>query len=76
MDCLASFPSQTYAIKAQRTLEAASVPCRVIKLDGEKSKKGCAYGVLLPCSMLERSKEILEGARIRVRRFYRGDTEI
>ena len=76
MDCIASFSSQTYAIKAQRALAASDIPSRVIKLDGEKSKKGCAYGVLLPCSLLENSKNILERSRIRVRRFYRGDTEL
>ncbi len=76
MDCIASFSSQTYAIKAQRTLAASDIPCRVIKLDGEKSKKGCAYGVLIPCGLLENSKKILEKSRIRVRRFYKGDTEL
>ncbi len=76
MDCIASFSSQTYAIKAQKALATSAIPCRVIKLDGEKSKRGCAYGVEIPCSLLENSKIILEKSRIRVRRFYRGDTEL
>ena len=76
MDCIASFSSQTYAIKAQRTLASNAIPCRVVKLDGEKSKKGCAYGVEIPCSLLENTKTIFEKSRIRARRFYRGDTEL
>ncbi len=76
MDCIASFSSQTYAIKAQRVLASSAIPCRVIKLDGEKSKRGCSYGVEIPCSLLENSKIILESSRIRVRKFYRGDTEL
>lgn len=76
MDCIASFASQTYAIKAQKALAAAAIPSRVVKLDGEKSKKGCSYGVEIPCSLLDNSKNILNKARVKVRRFYRGDTEI
>ncbi len=76
MDCYATFASQTYAIKAQKALKDASIPSRVIKLDGEKSKKGCAYGVELPCSLLESAKNILRYERIKSRRFYMGDTEI
>ena len=76
LDCIASFASQTYAIKAQKALASASIPCRVVKLDGKKSKKGCAYGVEIPCSLIDNSKSILNKAKIKVRRFYRGDTEI
>lgn len=76
MDCIASFASQTYAIKAQKALNGASIPSRVIKLDGEKSRHGCAYGVTIPCSLLENAKDILNRSRVKVRKFYRGDTEI
>ncbi len=76
MDCYASFASQTYALKAQKALRDASVYSRVIKLDGERSQKGCSYGVEIPCSMLESSKDILREARVKARRFYRGDREI
>lgn len=76
MDCIASFASQTYAIKAQKALTAASIPSKVIRLDGEKSKLGCAYGITIPCGLLESSKELLSKSRIRVRKFYRGDSEI
>lgn len=76
MDCIASFASQTYAIKAQKALSRAAIWGRVIKLDGEKSKRGCAYGVEIPCSLLESAKKELERSRIRVRRYYKGDTEI
>ncbi len=76
MDCIATFASQTYAIKAQKVLAASAIPCRVIKLDGEKSKKGCAYGVEIPCSLLDNSKNILSRARINIKRFYRGNEEI
>ena len=76
MDCIASFASQTYAIKAQKALSNAAILSRVIKLDGEKSKRGCAYGVEIPCSLLESAKKTLERSGIRVRRYYKGDTEI
>lgn len=76
MDCIASFASQTYAIKAQKVLKAAAIPAGVIKLDGEKSKKGCAYGVEIPCSLLENAKTVLRNEKIRAKRFYKGDMEI
>lgn len=74
--CTASMSSETYALKAQRALSEASIPSRVVRLDGAKSRQGCAYGIEFSCGQLNNVKKILQGARIRAKHLYRGDTEI
>lgn len=37
--------SITYAIKGQKALSINSIRSRVIKLDANQTKKGCAYGI-------------------------------
>ena len=74
--CTASMSSQTYALKAQRALSEMSIPCRVVRLDGAKSKHGCAYGIEFSCGQLENVKRVLQSARIKPRHLYRGDVEI
>lgn len=39
--------SETYAMKAKRTLSAYAIPSEVIKLDPESAKRGCAFGIEL-----------------------------
>ena len=74
--CTASMTSQTYAIKAQRLLAQDSIPCRVVRLDGERSRSGCSYGIEFSCQQLGNVKNILSKNRVRAKHFYRGEEEI
>lgn len=74
--CTASMSSMTYALKAQRALLNASIPCRVIALDKDKAKKGCAYGIEFSCHQLENVKRVFKSNRILSRHYYNGASEI
>ena len=74
--CTASMSSQTYALKAQRLLAKESILCHVVKLDGERSRSGCSYGIEFPCPQLGNVQNILSKNRIRSKHFYRGASEI
>lgn len=74
--CTASMSSMTYALKAQRALSAAAIPCRIVSLDSSKAKRGCAYGIEFSCAQLENVKTVFKNGRITARHYYNGDTEI
>ena len=74
--CSASMTSQTYAIKAQRLLAKESIPCKIVRFDGERSRSGCSYGIEFPCEHTGNVKNILSKNRIRATHFYRGEKEI
>lgn len=74
--CTASLTSQTLAQKAQRFLYAHGIDARIVKLDANKSMKGCAYGVEFPCAYLDDAKRLLHYGGIEPKHFYSGDTEV
>lgn len=76
MFCTASMTSQTFALKAQKALADSVIPSRVVKLDGEKSRRGCSYGIEFACHQLNNVKMILQKNRIKAKHFYSGDIEI
>ena len=75
-NCTASLGSQTRAIRAQHILTRASLPCSVVSTTALEGRRGCAYGVEFPCSMLSEVKEIFKQNKISVRNFYSGDTPL
>lgn len=56
--------SVTYAIKGQNILSLNSISSRVIKLDAEQTKKGCAYGVEVDSSHLKNAISIFDRSGI------------
>ena len=74
--CTASMTSQTYAIKAERALSGAVIPCKVVKLDAEKSHRGCSYGIEFSCAQRENVERVLASKGIKPKHYYRGDEEI
>ncbi len=44
-NCLITFKSATYSMKAQLVLSQNAVPSKAVKLDGEYSGKGCTHGI-------------------------------
>jgi len=54
----------TYAIKGQNILSAYAIPSRIIKLDGEYAKRGCAYGLYVECNQLNNAVILLKNKGI------------
>ncbi len=40
-----TLPSVTYAEKAKKLLNRSGIPSKIIKVDAEKTRRGCTYGV-------------------------------
>ena len=59
MICVSAKKSMTHAIKARRVLTAAGIPCEIVNLDMNVTKRGCAVGVSFPCVMTDRVQAIL-----------------
>jgi len=59
MICISAKKSMTHAVRAKRVLAAAGIPCEIVNLDGNVTKKGCAFGVSFPCGMTEKVQSIL-----------------
>ncbi|MEE0968397.1 MAG: putative Se/S carrier-like protein [Clostridia bacterium] len=74
--CTASMTSETYAIKAQKILAEGGIYSRIIRLDGERSRRGCAYAIEFPCYNTENVKAMLQKGRVRARHFYMGEKEL
>ena len=62
--CLIAMPSMTGAMGAERLLAAHGIRVRVVKLPGGGTKKGCAYGLELPCSFAREALKRLDGASV------------
>lgn len=60
MICISAKKSMTHAIKAKRALSSAGIPCEIVNLDSNVTKRGCAYGVSFPCNMTDRAQAILK----------------
>ncbi len=49
MTCLITMRSETYALRAERVLKNRGIYAKTVKLDGEYTARGCAYGIQLDC---------------------------
>lgn len=57
--------SLTYALRGEELLKGGGIVVRVIKLPQGSTKKGCAYGLVLPCALASEALTRLERAGIR-----------
>lgn len=73
--CFAVMGSMTQALRAQKELAQAAIRVDVVKADSAHTHRGCAYALSYPCVQESNVHTVLSGAGIRVRDFYRGDTE-
>ena len=73
--CFAVIGSMTQALRAQKVLSNAAVRADVVKADSAHTRRGCAYALSYPCSQENNVRTILATAGIRIRDFYREDTE-
>ena len=63
--CLIAMPSITGAMGAERLLAGWGIRVRVVNLPRGGTKKGCAYGLELPCVFAGKALKILDGASIK-----------
>jgi hypothetical protein len=63
--CLIAMPSLTGAMGAERFLGTKGLRVRVLKLPQGSTKKGCAYGLEIPCAVAQQGVKLLDGARIK-----------
>ncbi len=49
MTCLITMRSETYARRAEKALKSRGILSKTVKLDGEYTARGCAYGIRLDC---------------------------
>ncbi len=74
--CTAAIGSLTYAIKAQRALEKASVSAQTVKLDAARTRGGCAYGVSFPCEESRRVRAVIHAEKIPVKSYIDGGGDL
>ena len=63
--CVIAMPSLTYALQGESFLMNAGLYAHVIKLPANATKKGCAYGLEIPCGYLDEAAKRLEGKGIK-----------
>ena len=67
MRYVAVFPTLTLAKNAQRALSSASVSAETVKVDSNKTRRGCSWGVAFPEAQLYRAKMVFASSKIEVR---------
>ena len=66
-ECSAEIGSVTAAMKAERALSAAAIPCEIIKKEGSSKGRGCVFGIGFSCSQSNNVRAVLRAARINPR---------
>ena len=56
--------SVTYAMKGKQALEAGGTPCEIVRLEAGATRRGCAYGLSVPSSVITQSTRILRRASV------------
>lgn len=69
MRCIFRFPSVTYAQRASKALSEKSILHSIIELDPTVSRKGCSYGVEIPCYEYRNVNKILLRLHVRYEYF-------
>lgn len=65
--CTAELGTMTQAMKAQRVLAEAAIPCVVYKMEASSSRRGCSYGIRYVCSQEKNIRVVLSQARVAVK---------
>lgn len=69
-NCVAVIGSMTLTMRAQAVLANAAIRAETVKADSAKVKRGCAYGLLIPCAAAETVREILRNAGVHIQTVY------
>ena len=62
--CTIAISSVNHAIRGEKLLSSNLIKCRIVKLQPDKTKKGCAYGLEIYCKDLASSIAFLSNANI------------
>jgi len=49
-DCILAMKSMTYAEKAKRVAQSMGLDAEVVSIDPSVTKRGCAFGLTVPCA--------------------------
>lgn len=63
--CTIALGSVNYAMKSERLLKNENISSRIIKLQPNKTKNGCAYGLETDCADIPFALSFLDNAGIR-----------
>lgn len=59
-ECIIVTRSATISKKAERVLKASNEPVNIVNIDPSLTKRGCAFGLALPCDRLDKAIGILD----------------
>lgn len=63
--CIIALSSINYALKSERVLKNENIYTRIIKLQPNRTKNGCAYGLETECADIPYALSFLDNAGIR-----------
>jgi len=59
-DCIIAMKSMTFAEKGKRAASSAGIFSEIVSIDPSVTKRGCAYGLTIPCSEVNRLVSVFE----------------
>ena len=62
--CIIAVSSITYGMKGQQLLANDGITGEVIKLQANRTRRGCAYGIAVPCHVQHAATRLLSHGRI------------
>lgn len=62
--CIIAISSVNHALRSEKHLNSKGLRVRIVKLQPESTKKGCAYGIELACKDVPAALSFLESASI------------
>ena len=62
--CTIAISSVNHALRAEKVLTSHSLRCKIIKLQPNETKKGCAYGIEISCKDVPSALSFLGNANI------------
>ena len=65
MRCILPFISMTAAQRGSRVLEVNNIPHRIVEIDSNMTRRGCAYGIEVACCFADNAEMVLKHRRIR-----------
>jgi len=63
-NCVIAISSLTYALKAEKLLNANDIRCNIVKLSIAQTRRGCAYGIRLDYINVQHAYAHLEKSAI------------
>ena len=62
--CIIAISSINHAMRGEKVFNSYSIKCRIVKLQPEATKKGCAYGLEINCKDMPTAISLLNNAGI------------